>query len=81
MALKAIGGAKGLVLVGLAKILTTHVVAVDAELRSRFGEMVHKLALAWIPALVDDMAGVTTRIQRGMTAASLGDTRAHAVTR
>ena len=79
VALNAISRLKGLVPVGLAKLFIFGVMTVKTELGNRLGEMVGKVELGGIAALVHDVAGVAAIVERRMTAATLGNMHPHVV--
>lgn len=70
---QAIGRAKRLAIVRLDELSVFHIVTVDAECGSRLRQMEVKLHLSGLTGLMRDVAGVATHVERGVTAAALGD--------
>jgi len=60
-----------LVLVRILQGSVFHIVAIDAERRSRFGQMEIKLGLSDLANLVRNVAGVAAHIESGVAAAFL----------
>ena len=71
--LNAIGCGEWLSLVRLDQAGIFHIVAVDAERRSGFGEVVIELQLARLARLVNGVAGLAAHVQRHVPAAFLRD--------
>ena len=69
--LNAIGGGERLPLVRLDQAGIFHVVAVDAQRRSGFGQVIIELQLARLARLVDGVASLAAHVQRGVPAAFL----------
>src|SRR5208282_5036812 len=64
----------------LDEFLVLHIVAINTKRGSVFGEVVGKLALGRISGFVNNVAGVTTTVERRMTAATLGNMHADVMT-
>ena len=73
VALHAIGGGERLALVRLDQARVLRIVAVEAQRRSRLGQVIVELDLALLAGLVGDVAGVAAHVQRRVPAAFLGN--------
>ena len=80
VALEAVGFLDRLILVGLDHRRVFHVVAVKAQRRRVFGQMIGEFALRGIACLVSHMAGVAATVEGRVPAAALGDVHARVVT-
>ena len=73
VALHAIGGGERLALVRLDQARILGIVAIEAQRRSRLGQVIVELNLALLADLVGDVASLATHVQRGVPAALLGN--------
>ena len=73
VALHAVGGGERLPLVRLDQARVLGIVAIEAQRRSRLGQVIVELDLALLADLVGDVASLATHVQRGVPAALLGN--------
>ena len=78
---RAVRGSERLIVMRLLQRRILHIVAIEAERRSRLGQVKLVLGSRIRAALVRRVAGVASHVERGMTAALLGNVQALVVAR
>src|ERR1035441_9278018 len=73
VALHTIGGSERLPLMRLNQTCRPWIVAIEAQRRSRLGQVIVELDLALLADLVGDVASVATHVQRRVPAAFVGN--------
>src|SRR5664279_1529082 len=76
VALHAIGGGERLPLMRFDQARVLGIVAIEAQGRRRFGQVIVELDLALLADFVGDVASLTTHVEGGVTAALWGDVEA-----
>jgi hypothetical protein len=79
VAADAVRSFEGLVLVRLLQVSTLHIMAVDAESRRSFGQVIIKLRFPHLAGLMRGVASVAAHIEGGMAAPFLGNIQAGVV--